>query len=275
MEAVRLEVKDGSFRYPGYNRVVLDRVNFSADSGDIVAILGPNGAGKTTLLRCAMSLRKWQSGASYLDGRNVRDIPHRRLWEKLSFVPQAAQVSAAYTVEEMVLLGRSGLISSFAVPGKRDIEQANLVLERLGIVKLKGKSCAEISGGELQLVLIARALVSEPEVLILDEPESNLDFKNQLIVLNTMSELASGGITCIFNTHYPAHALRRANKALMLSNDAGHIFGDTRAIVTESNIEKYFGVRAVIGVLEGFDNSYQTVIPVSVSGEDGHGKAEK
>ena len=261
---MKLSVENGVFAYPHTDKTILDRISFAAESGDVLAILGPNGAGKTTLLRCTMGLLKWRGGKSFLDGKDVSKIPFRELWKAVSYVPQARQAVSAYTVEEMVLLGRSSRIGAFSLPGKADLAAAGAAMERLGLEKIRGRRCSEISGGELQMVLIARALASEPQVMILDEPESNLDFKNQLVVLDAMSSLAGEGMTCIFNTHYPAHALRRANKAIMLCADGSYLFGDTRSIVTEANISRAFGVSAVIGDIETPGNIYQDVVPVSV-----------
>lgn len=114
------------------------------------------------------------------------------------------------------------------------------------------------------MVLIARALAAEPALLILDEPESNLDFKNQLIILDTMSELTSQGISCIFNTHYPVHALQRANKALLLENNGNYIFGKTSEVITENNIASAFGVKAVIGVIETQNKILRDILPLEV-----------
>ena len=139
------------------------------------------------------------------------------------------------------------------------------VLELVGLENKGRRLPNELSGGELQMVLIARALAAEPQVLILDEPESNLDFKNQLLVLDTMQSLARAGLTCVFNTHYPAHALRRANKALLLGRNGKSLFGSTQDVVTEQNISDYFGVRAVIGSIETPDGAYADVIPVSAA----------
>jgi len=264
---VKFEVREGSFRYPKTERQILDHVSFSAQPGEVTAILGPNGAGKTTLLRCAMGLLKWQEGGSFLDGKDIRRLSHREMWQKVAYVPQARQASDAYTVREMVLLGRSARIGRFSLPGKRDLEAADTALERLHLAKYAGRRCSELSGGELQMVLIARAIASEPEVLILDEPESNLDFKNQLLVLDTMSALAAEGISCIFNTHYPAHALRRAQKALLLSRGGEFRFGSTRTVLTEEAIASFFGVRAVIGQIETPERVYEDVFPVSLHTE--------
>lgn len=267
MEPVKIEVVNGSFSYPKQQRQVLNQVSFSADSGDVLAILGPNGAGKTTLLRCMMGLLPWNSGKTLIDGAALKEIPHQTLWRQISYVPQARQALAAYTVEEMVLLGRTSNLGRFSLPGKRDYEKTRQVIARLGLEQIAHRNCSQLSGGEFQMVLIARALASEPSVLVLDEPESNLDFKNQLLVLDTISQLAAEGITCIFNTHYPAHALRRANRALLLSREGTYRFGDVREIVTEQTLAEYFGVRSVIGAVETPETLYQDVIPVSIGSE--------
>ena len=143
-------------------------------------------------------------------------------------------------------------------------------MERLGISHLADKPCHAISGGELQMVLIARAMAAEPKLLVLDEPESNLDFKNQLIVLDAMTALAAEGVACVFNTHYPSHALQRAGKSLMLSKEGWSLFGDTTGVVTEENIRKAFGVEALIGEVETPQNIMKNVVAVGIS-EDAAG----
>ena len=213
---MNLTVQNGCFYYQKDTPIFQD-IHFSVDSGEILAILGPNGAGKTTLLRCITGMLKWRSGQSLLDGQPIHAMPAKKLWRKMAYVPQARSAASAYTAFETVLLGRSSHLGVFASPGKEDLEKAREVMSLLGIEHLMEKRCSAISGGELQMVLIARALAAEPEVLILDEPESNLDFRNQLIVLDAMTKLAQNGMTCIFNTHYPAHALQRSDKSLILS----------------------------------------------------------
>lgn len=259
-----IEVRNGCFSY-GVERKILDGISFSAQAGDLVAVLGPNGAGKTTLLRCMMGFLRWNDGESLIDGKNIRQIPHRELWKKLAYVPQARNVSAAYSVEETVLMGRNSHFGMLSQPSEKDLAKAHAILEKLKITDIKDKNCSEISGGELQMTLIARALAAEPQILILDEPESNLDFRNQLIVLETMSELAAGGITCIFNTHYPAHALQRANKSLLLSRNGSCICGATSEIVTEENICRTFGVKTVIGEIETPESMLKSIMPIEVS----------
>ena len=264
---MNLTVKNGCFSYNRGKEPIFQDINFSVGSGEILAILGPNGAGKTTLLRCITGMLKWSHGESLLDGEAIRRMPPRQLWSRMAYVPQARAASAAYTAFETVLLGRSSRLNAFETPGSRDVEKARQVMELLGISHLAQKKCSAISGGELQMVLIARALAAEPEVLILDEPESNLDFKNQLVVLDTMTKLARQGMTCVFNTHYPAHALQRADKALLLCRDGEYAFGPTEQVVTEAAIRRAFGVEAVIGSLETPTGTVQNVVPLRIAME--------
>jgi iron complex transport system ATP-binding protein len=244
---------------------VIQNLNFSAQSGEVIAILGPNGAGKTTLLRCMMGFLHWDTGKSMLDGENIREISPKRLWRRVSYVPQAKGVSSALTGREMILLGCTNRIGVFSAPGKKEKNQVEELADKLGITALLDKKCSEISGGELQMILIARALAAKPELLILDEPESNLDFKNQLIVLETISKLAAEGICCIFNTHYPTHALLHATKSLILHKGGASIFGDTATVLTEENIQSAFGVEAVIGEIETPGNVYRSVLPLKIA----------
>ena len=261
------EVKQGSFAYPG-GREVLRDVSFTVKSGDMLAILGPNGAGKTTLLRCMMGFLRWSAGASLLDGKDISAMSQRELFSRVAYVPQAKNTVASANVEDMVLLGRSSRYSIFGKPGPEDREIAAKTLEELGISRLAGRSCAQLSGGELQMVLIARAIAAQPQLIVLDEPESNLDFRNQLIVLKTLHRLARQGIACIFNTHYPVHALRHADKALLLDRRGGICFGDAQRVITQENMRSAFGVETVIGQIETATNQYFDVLAIDTVSEE-------
>ncbi|MGN0158929.1 MAG: TM1266 family iron-only hydrogenase system putative regulator [Brotaphodocola sp.] len=264
---MKLSVENGSFYYKK-SVPVFENINFEVKEGEILAILGPNGAGKTTMLRCITGMLKWKAGKSLLDNEDIASMQPRKLWSKMAYVPQAKSVSSAYTALEMVLLGRSSHLNVFESPGQEDVDKALEVLGFLEIAHLADKKCSEVSGGELQMILIARALASEPKILVLDEPESNLDFKNQLVVLNAMSNLAASGMTCIFNTHYPAHALQRAQKSLILSKGGAYVFGDTISVVTETNIRRAFGVDAIIGEIETPGNLLKNVVPINIVAEE-------
>ena len=261
-----LKIEDGSFAYKGGPQILKD-INIEVEPGEILAVLGPNGSGKTTMLRCMMDMLHWQSGRSLLDGEDIRGIPASTLWKKMAYVPQAGTAATSYTAFQTVLIGRSSRIGAFSSPTEEDMKVTERVMERLGISHLADKPCHAISGGELQMVLIARAMAAEPKLLVLDEPESNLDFKNQLIVLDTMTALAAEGVACVFNTHYPSHALQRAGKSLMLSKEGWSLFGETTNVVTEDNIRRAFGVEALIGEVETPQNIMKNVVAVGISEE--------
>jgi len=260
------EVKQGSFSYLDENKKnVLSDINYQVKEGEILGILGRNGVGKTTLLRASMGMLAWKSGGSYLDSIDIRTMNQSAVWKKLAYVPQAKNGFGHFLVEEMVLLGRSAYLKPWQQPGKKDKELAEKALEQVGILQLKNRMCNKLSGGELQMVLIARALAGEPQIIILDEPESNLDFKNQLIILEIMRKLAhEQRLSCIFNTHYPSHALQYADKVLLLSNDGSSMFGESTALITKENLEKIFEVRVQIHELVTEGKTYREVLPIEI-----------
>ena len=261
---MNFEVKDGCFQYPGGRRV-LNNINFQVGQKEILSILGSNGVGKTTLLKCTLGLLQWHSGTTLIDGKNIKDMKHKEIWHNIGYVPQAKLSAFAYTVDEMVLLSRNSHLKMLEQPGSKDREIAGQCMERIGIGYLKGKLCSRISGGELQMVLIARALAAEPKLLILDEPESNLDFKNQLIVLETIKSLCDEeGISSIVNTHYPEHAISISDKALILNRDGSSVFGDADGTIAEHHLEKAFGVNVKIQDFYLRKKKYTCVLPLSV-----------
>ena len=237
-----IEVKDGCYGYQK-DKQVLRGVNLRLEERQILTILGQNGIGKTTLLKCLMGIYRWQSGETYMNGEQVRSLLDTK---RVGYVPQAHAISFAYTVEELVSMGRAKFIRAMAVPSRKDMAYVGEALETVGIADLRRRKCNELSGGQLQLAFIARALAGQPEVLVLDEPESHLDFKNQFIVLNLLQRLVrERGLSCILNTHFPEHALRISDKTLLLGQDT-YLFGDTPSVITEENVAAYFGVRAKI-----------------------------
>lgn len=260
-----LSVKNAAFAYPR-GRTVFESLSFDVRSGEILTVLGANGSGKTTLLKCIMGFLRFTEGDAFIDDERVRDIPARRMWQRIAYVPQARSAYSSLDVKNMILLGTASRIGVFSSPGRREEELVGSIADRLGVSHLLTKKCNEISGGELQMALICRALAAEPDILVLDEPESNLDFRNQLIVLDSLSSLARDGMCCIFNTHYPDHALARADKAVLLCAD-GYVFGKTSEVVTADNIRRAFGVNAVIGEIDSDGERYRTVIPAAISAQ--------
>ncbi|HWP50934.1 MAG TPA: ABC transporter ATP-binding protein [Clostridia bacterium] len=257
------EVQDGCFCYPRSRQQVLRNICLRIESGRVLSVLGSNGVGKTTLLRCMMGLLKWGSGVTLLDGIPLCQIPSRQLWQKIAYVPQAKSSVFSYTAKEMVTLGRSAHLSLFEQPGAKDHGLALSCMESVGILHLKDKKCNEMSGGELQMVLISRALTADPAMLVLDEPESNLDFRNQLTVLNCIKNLSrERGISVVINTHYPDHALQIADEALILNRDGSSIYGSSGAVINEKNLHRAFSVQVRIRSVEVDNQDYRCVIPV-------------
>ena len=258
------EVKHGSF---GYNqKKILNDINFRIESGEVMSVLGSNGVGKTTLLRCMMGFLHWNTGDTLVDGISIKDITQKELWKKIAYVPQAKGSAFGYTALDMVVLGRSAHIGTFQQPKKEDIDIALKAMKDVGILYLKDKLCTQMSGGELQMVLIARALTVSPDMLVLDEPESNLDFKNQLIILDIIKSLSKDRkISAIVNTHYPAHALQISDKSLMLNRDGTSFYGSASEIINQENMRKAFGVNVYINELELDYQSYKSVIPLGLA----------
>lgn len=261
---MKFEVREGGFGYPR-GECILNDVNFVMDRPEVLSILGANGAGKTTLLKCMLGLLEWKTGGTYIDGVNIKNIPCHELWRKIGYVPQAKASVFAYHTEDMVLLGRNAHLGTFGQPKKEDRDIAAACMEEIGIGHLKGKLCSHISGGELQMVLIARALAANPSMLILDEPESNLDFRNQLIVLKTIERLCrEKGISAIVNTHYPEHALSISQKALLLNARGCAIFGPTAQVLSEEHLDEAFGVEVKLHPFKHKNHTYTCVLPVGL-----------
>lgn len=255
-----LEIRDGCFSYDNNNTYILKHINFSLHQSEIMTILGQNGVGKTTLLKCITGILKWQRGSTFINGEL---IDTRNGVKKIGYVPQAHPINFAYTVKEMILMGRASYIGLFSTPSKRDKSMAEEVMKDIGILHLKDRECSKLSGGQLQLVFIARALASEPKILVLDEPESHLDFKNQLIMLDIIKNLTkTRGLACIFNTHYPEHALKISDKTFMMSSE-GYVFGNTNEIIIEKNIEHFFDVNAKILSFKHKDIDLKTIVPIN------------
>ena len=255
---MKLEVKNGSFAYE--TKEVFNGINLVAQDHDVYAVLGRNGAGKTTLLKCIMGMLPWKNGAAYLDGVNTQNIPYKLFWQQVSYVPQA-KATSDLPVRDMVVMGRSAHLGLFGKPTEQDYATTDNILRKLEIEHLAKKPCNELSGGELQLVLIGRALAVQPKIIIMDEPESNLDYHNQLHVLRLISDLSRECI-CILNTHYPEHALQYANKSLLLFPDGTALTGPTESVVNAAHLQEAFGISVHIGqdVLDG--KTYKYIIPL-------------
>ena len=252
-----LRVISGTFGYDKKTNLI-ENLSFSLEKGDILAILGANGIGKTTLLKCLIGLLEWKSGECHINDKNVQTTSIKERFKTISYVPQSKN-PPLLTSFETVLLGRTAHLGLLAMPKKEDEEKAKGIFQDLGINQLMERSCNTLSGGEYQMVLIARALMNDPSILVFDEPETGLDFKNQQKVLNIIAKLAKQNITCLFNTHYPANAIKVANKILMFTSNEV-LFGSTDEILTEENISKAFNIKVKIVIKEEDGVEYKSIV---------------
>jgi iron complex transport system ATP-binding protein len=214
-----------------------------------MAILGPNGRGKSTLLEVLMGLRVAQEGSLQVAGER-------------SFAPQHSTPGFGYRAVDFVLMGRTRKLGLFAGPGAHDQELAMKYLARVDMVHAAERPIDQLSGGERQLVVIAQALVSEPEVLLLDEPASALDLRNQALVLNVLRDLArSDGLTIVFSTHHPQHAEAVADNVLLMLEEYRYLFGPASDLLTEANLEALYGLRIRRALYEVDGERRSTLIP--------------
>ena len=218
-----LSVEAVVFGYPGCARLLHD-VSFAVDEGDILCLLGPNGAGKTTLLRCILGAQRVQGGRITIAGR-YGHLAARELARRIAYVPQAANLSLPFSVVEMVLMGRTPYIRALAVPTRADYDMALQALDKVGIGHLAPRLYTEISGGERQLALIARALAQQARLLLLDEPTANLDMGNQIKVLRVIRELADQGYAVLMTSHLPDHAFLLRSRVALLAHGTIAVVG--------------------------------------------------
>ena len=236
------EVSNLTFKYPGGDHIVLDGASLSLRKGEILCILGPNGAGKTTLLNCMAGLLKPQSGTVMLCGKNLSELSEKEIARIVAFVPQLHTPTFDYRVVDFVLMGRAPRTGVFGRPSAEEENMCRKVLAEMGIEHLAEKSYLDISGGERQQLLIARAIVQEPEVVLFDEPTAHLDYGNQHRVLEMIRKMAGDGYSVVITTHNPDHALLLGDKSAIVGRDGSVIQGETSEIVTEENLKSVYGM---------------------------------
>ena len=209
-----LDIRDLRFSYT--SRPVLQGVDLRLEPGELVFLLGANGAGKSTLFRCALGLLPGYEGEISLHGRDIRRLSARALAREMAYIPQSHHPAFSYPVLDMVLMGAQHRLSPFANPGPREEAAALAALDQVGIAGLAGRDFQRLSGGEQQLVLIARALAQQARLLLMDEPTSSLDFGNRVRVLDQVSELARRGYAILLSCHDPQLALLYAHRVVAL-----------------------------------------------------------
>ena len=244
-----LKIESLAFGFPG--RTVGRDVSFSLGAGEAMCVLGPNGGGKTTLFRTILGLLHSHAGSVVLDGVSIISLSRGEIARRIGYVPQGHAAYFAFTVRDFVLMGRTAHLGVFSVPGRSDLELADRVLESLGIGALAQRPVTEISGGERQLALVARALAQEPRLLVLDEPTASLDFGNQIRVLQKISALAATGISILFSSHDPDHAFLCAQRVLLLGEGRALEIGAPAEVIRTDSLKRLYGVSVEVLPLEG------------------------
>ncbi len=247
-----LSARDLGFRYGTSQPWLFRHLELSVAEGGVVAILGPNARGKTTLLTCLSGVRRPAEGEVVTGGG-------------VGYVPQTHSVEHAFSVHEMVVMGRASRIRAWSAPSAGDLDAAWDALERVGMAYLGDRVFGALSGGQRQLVLIARALVCDPAVLILDEPTSALDLRNQRRVISVIRDLAAGGMSVVFTTHDPTHALHVAAHTLVMDDDIR--FGPTADLLTAPVLSELYGTPVVTARVE-FASGVRTVVAPDLLAEE-------
>ncbi len=224
--------------YPGH--AVGSGFELRLQPGQVLALLGPNGGGKTTLLKTLLGLLRPLGGQVELDGQPLHTLSAAARARRLAYVPQSHVGAFAFTVADLVLMGRTAHGSLFAAPSTRDRAVAQAAIERLGIAHLAARPATMISGGERQLALIARALAQEAQLMVLDEPTAALDFGNQGKVMREIRRLADEGLGVLFTTHDPNHATRFADQALLIRQGCTLASGAVTEVVTQAMLERLY-----------------------------------
>jgi iron complex transport system ATP-binding protein len=241
-----IEIKDISFSY-GKNDV-LKNVSFNVQAGECVGVLGNNGAGKSTLVTCLNKIRTPKTGSVFIDRHDVLQMNRLETARHISYVAQKNEMSQI-TVFDSVLLGRKPYIK-WSV-SQEDIDLCDSVIEQIGLSRFKLRYVNELSGGELQKVMLARALVQQPKLLLLDEPTSNLDPRNQYEMMALVQNLVKEhNISAIIVLHDLSLALRYCDRFLFLKDGTVYKYGD-EAVVTSETIEAVYGITSAVEVING------------------------
>ena len=239
-----IRVNDLCFSYG--EKQVLRSVSVGAEYGEFLSVLGPNGAGKSTLFRCMLGILAPSAGATLVDGEDISAMTAARLARAIAYIPQSHNPVFNFSVRDVVLMGTTAQLSRFSSPGKKEVQLAEAAMERIGISHLRSRGCGNISGGELQLALIARAMAQQAKILVMDEPSASLDYGNKLRLMETVKGLTREGYTVIQSTHDPDQAYLYSDQILALYDGRILARGTPRETISSSLISRLYGVNVEV-----------------------------
>ena len=265
-----LELIDASFSYDNAHNI-FENINSRINPGEVFIVVGPNGCGKTTILDALLGLKKLRTGCILLDGEDIKEKKPHELAQKIAYVPQGHIKSFAYNVIDVVVMGRAYAIGNFSPPSEEDYEIAMNSLKKVGMEDFYNREYTTLSGGELQLILIARALTQQSKLLILDEPTAHLDFRHELNVMEVIGDLViNDGISIIMATHFLNQAFFLENKGVksrvaLMNNRVFEHIGIPSEVLTPENLESVFGLIAKVAINE--DDGRRYILPIKNSKE--------
>jgi iron complex transport system ATP-binding protein len=246
-----ISLSDLSFSYNGAKRVVLQGLSLEIPAGAITAILGPNGSGKTTLLRLLLGVLRPQQGRILIAGKPQGSYSRRELGQLVGLVPQDEHIPFDFSILEYVLLGRAPYLGPLAMPSEADQQIALAALQTAGLDHLRGRPLPNLSGGERQLTVVARALAQEPRILLMDEPTAHLDLGNKGRLLGIMRNLASAGVTLVMTTHDPNAAAAVASHVVLMRQGQILAAGPVEAMLAADRLSTTYGVPVKVFRAEG------------------------
>lgn len=247
---------------------IVKGVSCFADHGDILCLLGPNGCGKTTLFRLLLGSIPILGGEIRIDGRSTKQLSSKELASLIAYIPQYHTPVFSYTVLDVVIMGRAAYFSAFDTPKKEDREAAFAALEKVHALHLANKIYTSLSGGQRQLILIARAICQSAKVFVMDEPAANLDYANHQLLMDVVENLAEKGYCVVMSTHSPEHPASIGSRVLMMREGKVAAFGTPNEVITPENLERVYGIEMdVITTKDRYGAERTICLPVKQAAE--------
>ncbi len=234
-----LKVNDLTFSYGRHH--VLKNISFQIKKGELCALFGPNGTGKTTLFKCCLKFLAPDSGTVRINGKDIRRLNPKQMARLVAYVPQAHHCAFPFTVSQMVLMGRTPHLNRFFTPGAKDRNLADQAMQTLGISQLADTAYNRLSGGQQQMVLIARAIAQQTGLIFLDEPAAALDFKNQINLWQTLQAIAEQGKAILACTHDPNHVSWFCHSTVVLDKSGLLAKGTPGQVMTQEMMDRIYG----------------------------------